>query len=221
MLANMTLDGLEETVRRAVPRRVRVNFIRYADDFIITGKSRRLLEVKVKPAIEKFLAERGLTLSKEKTVITHIKKRFTFLGQNFRKHGRKLHITPSIEGVLALIREVGMLIIKYVGAPMVGLIKKLNDVLRGWAYYHRHVVSSEIFGRIDTYVFEQLRNMLRKRHWNKSKKWLLIPTRSTISITGCEGIKRAANYCRHYQHVNTRQSLHRKQHNRAVPQGQL
>ena len=30
-LANMTLDGLEEVVRSAVPRRKRVNFIRYAD----------------------------------------------------------------------------------------------------------------------------------------------------------------------------------------------
>ena len=45
-LSNMTLDGLEEVVRRAVPRRSRVNFIRYADDFIITGKSKGLLEKK-------------------------------------------------------------------------------------------------------------------------------------------------------------------------------
>ena len=69
-LANMTLDGLEETVRKAVPsRRSRVNFIRYADDFIITGKSKRLLVEKVRPAVEKFLADRGLTLSREKTAI--------------------------------------------------------------------------------------------------------------------------------------------------------
>ena len=40
----MTLDGLEEVVRCAAPRRNRVNFIRYADDFIITGKSKCLLE---------------------------------------------------------------------------------------------------------------------------------------------------------------------------------
>jgi len=33
-LANMTLDGMEQAVFRAVPRRSRVNFIRYADDFI-------------------------------------------------------------------------------------------------------------------------------------------------------------------------------------------
>jgi len=171
-LANMTLDGLEEAVRRAVPRRHRVNFIRYADDLIITGKSKWLLETKVKPAVKAFLAERGLTLSEEKTVITHIKKGFTFLGQTFRKHGKVLHIKPSTEGVLALMRKVGMLIKKHVGAPMPVLIKKLNEILRGWANYHRHVVSSEAFSRIDKYVFERLKSMVRKRHRNKSGKWL-------------------------------------------------
>ena len=69
----MTLDGLERAVRNAVPRRSRVNFVRYADDFIVTGKSKHLLEENVRPAVEEFLAERGLTLSAEKTAITHIK----------------------------------------------------------------------------------------------------------------------------------------------------
>jgi RNA-directed DNA polymerase len=172
MLSNMTLDGLEEAVRSAVPRRSRVNFIRYADDFIITGKSKRLLEQEVKPAVEVFLSERGLTLSQDKTVITHIKKGFTFLGQTFRKHGRVLHITPSAKGVLALVRKVGMLTRTHVSAPMPVLIKKLNQTLRGWANYHRHVVASEAFSRMDTYVFEQLWRMLQRRHPNKSKKWL-------------------------------------------------
>jgi len=172
-LSNMTLDGLEEAVRCAVPRRSRVNFVRYADDFIITGKSKRLLENQLKPAVEGFLAERGLTLSKEKTVITYVKKGFTFLGQTFRKHGRLLHITPSKEGVLALVRKVGRLIRKYVSAPMPALIKKLNEMLRGWGNYHRHVVASEAFGRIDTYVFKQLWRMVRRRHQNKSKGWLI------------------------------------------------
>jgi RNA-directed DNA polymerase len=171
-LANMTLDGLEEAIRRAVPRRSRVNFIRYADDFIITCKSKRLLVRKVRPAVEAFLAERGLTLSEEKTVITYIKDGFTFLGQTFRKEGRKLHIRPSKEGVLALIRKVGTIIRKYVGAPMPIMIKKLNQALRGWANYHRHVMSSETFSRVDNYVFGRLKCMLRKRHRNKSQVWL-------------------------------------------------
>jgi RNA-directed DNA polymerase len=171
-LSNMTLDGLEEVVRHAVPRRNRVNFIRYADDFIITGKSKRLLERQIKPAVEKFLAERGLSLSEEKTVISYIKDGFTFLGQTFRKRGRKLHIKPATEGVQTLRRKVGAIIRKHVSAPMEVLIKELNQTLRGWANYHRHVVSSEVFSRIDTYVFEQLWRMLLKRHPRKSKKWL-------------------------------------------------
>ena len=122
--------------------------------------------------MEEFLTERGLTLSEEKTVLTYIRDGFTFLGQTFRKHGRKLHITPAEEGIQALIQKVGTLIRKYVSAPMVILIKKLNQVLRGWANYHRHVVSSEAFSRIDTYVFEELWRMLRKRHPRKSKTWL-------------------------------------------------
>lgn len=172
-LANMTLDGLECAIHDAVPRRNRVNFVRYADDFIVTGKSKRLLEEIVRPVIEAFLTDRGLTLSKEKTVITHIKGGFTFLGQTFRKHGRVLHITPAIEGVLALKRKVGSLIREHVSAPMPALIKKLNQTLRGWGNYHRHVVASEAFARVDKYVYDQLWRMLRRRHPMKSQRWLV------------------------------------------------
>jgi len=172
LLANMTLDGLEQLIKEAVPRRKRVNFIRYADDFIVTGKSKTILEQTIKPAIEKFLSERGLSLSEEKTSFTYIRHGFTFLGQTFRKHGNTLLITPSKEGIQTLLRKVGDLIRKHVSSPMEALIKKLNSVLRGWANYHRHVVSSEAFSRVDTYVFEQLWRMVRRRHQNKTKGWL-------------------------------------------------
>jgi hypothetical protein len=66
-LSNRVLDDLERVVRDAVPRRSRVNFVRYGGDFIITGKSKRLFEGQVKPAVEAFLAERGLIFSEEKT----------------------------------------------------------------------------------------------------------------------------------------------------------
>ena len=172
-LSNMTLDGLEQAVHSAIPRRSRVNFVRYADDFIITGKSKHLLETQVKPVVVRFLAERGLTLSEEKTSITHIKHGFKFLGQTFRKNGNVLRITPAKEGVLALKRKVGDLCRKYVSAPMPALIKALNQTLQGWGNYHRHVVASEAFSQIDTHVYEQLWRMIRRRHPNKSKKWLV------------------------------------------------
>lgn len=172
-LSNMTLDGLEQVVHSAAPYRSRVNFVRYADDFIVTGKSLTLLETKIKPAIKAFLLERGLELSAEKTVITHIGQALTFLGQTFRKTGGKLRIKPSIEGALALMRKARDLICQHRSSSIEALVVKLNHLLRGWANYHRHVVSSKIFSRVDTFVFNQLWRMLRRRHPSKSKGWLV------------------------------------------------
>jgi RNA-directed DNA polymerase len=172
ILANMTLDGMEKAILQSVPRRSRVNFIRYADDFVVTGKSKRLLETTVKPAIEGFLKERGLVLSPEKTQITYIRDGFDFLGQTIRKFGRKLIITPSREGLITLTRTIGDLIRRHTSAPMDALITKLNSLLRGWANYHRHVAASRAFCRVDNYVYHQLWRMLHYRHDNKSTGWL-------------------------------------------------
>ncbi|KKL95316.1 hypothetical protein LCGC14_1855780, partial [marine sediment metagenome] len=115
----------------------------------------------------------SLTLAEQKTAITHIRDGFTFLGQSLRKHKKTLHIPPAIEGIRVLLRKIGTLTRKYLGAPIVVLIKKLNEVLRGWANYHRHAVASRAFSYVDTYVFRQLWRMLRRRHSNKSKGWLI------------------------------------------------
>ncbi|MHB8370999.1 MAG: hypothetical protein ACYDBP_15175, partial [Leptospirales bacterium] len=37
----------------------KVNLARYADDFVITGASKELLEKNVRPLVEEFLKERG------------------------------------------------------------------------------------------------------------------------------------------------------------------
>ena len=104
VLANMTLDGLESLLVKQFSRELKrggkrhylkVNMVRYADDFIITGSSRELLEQEVLPLVVAFMNERGLELSPEKTVITYIDQGFDFLGQNVRKYNGKLLIKPS------------------------------------------------------------------------------------------------------------------------------
>ena len=83
VLANMTLDGLYKKLRDKYPQKQNgglVNLVRYADDFIVTGRTRELLEGEVKPLIEEHLKKRGLELSPEKTKITHINEGFDFLG---------------------------------------------------------------------------------------------------------------------------------------------
>ena len=100
VLANLTLDGLEAQLRTLHPsyhqhRRAKINLVRFADDFIITGSSKELLENEVKPLVEAFMKERGLQLSTEKTLITHMADGFDFLGQNVRTYDGKLIIKPS------------------------------------------------------------------------------------------------------------------------------
>lgn len=100
----MTLDGLETLIKKSFKRyearkeNEKVNIVRYADDFIITGKSFEILEEKVKPLVKDFLAERGLELSKEKTKIRHITEGVDFLGFSIRKYPcGKVLTKPSLK----------------------------------------------------------------------------------------------------------------------------
>jgi RNA-directed DNA polymerase len=63
LLSNLALDGMEQTVQALGQPKDKIHFVRYADDFVVTGATRELLEQKVKPALTAFLQERGLELS--------------------------------------------------------------------------------------------------------------------------------------------------------------
>ena len=171
-LANMTLDGLERVVRGATVKTDKVNIVRYADDFVITGTSRSLLENQVKPAVIQLLAERGLTLSEEKTEITHIDQGFDFLGFNVRKYNGKLLIKPSKRSVKAFLETVRALIKSNPTIKTASLIRLLNPKLRGWTNYYRQVVSKATFSKVDNAIFNTLCRWTKRRHPHKNAKWL-------------------------------------------------
>ena len=173
VLANLTLDGLEQAIRAAIdPKRDKVNLVRYADDCIVTGDTKEILEQKAKPAVIQFLAERGLKLSEEKTFITHISEGFNFLGQQVRKYGQKLLIKPTRQSVRSVLEKAKERIKKGHGNNAENLIRNLNPLLRGWTNYHRHVVSKRVFGRVDFYVNGMLWRWARHEHPSKSATWI-------------------------------------------------
>lgn len=171
-IANKVLDGLEAVINQAVARTDKVNFIRYADDFIVTGISRDILETKVQPAIVSFLTERGLSLSAEKTHITHIDDGFDFLGFNVRKYSGKLLIKPSRKSINTFLDGIRTLIKSNPTIKTESLIRLLNPKLRGWANYYRHVVSKEIFSMVDNAIFQAIYRWTRRRHSNKGAGWI-------------------------------------------------
>ncbi len=154
VVANLTLDGLESLLRERFSKSGRnsalVNMIRYADDFIITGRTKELLESEVKPLVTEFFKARGLELSQEKTRITHIDEGFDFLGQNVRKYNGKLLSKPSRKNVKAFLDKVRGVIKANKQSTAGSLIAQLNPIIRGWAYNHRHGCSKATFSKVDS-----------------------------------------------------------------------
>ena len=179
LLANLTLDGLEAGLKRHLQkvlktkaRTAKVNVVRYADDFVVSGNSEELLTTVVQPWIEAFLRERGLQLHTEKTRIVHIGDGFDFLGWNFRKYNNgKLLIKPSGKNVKAFYGRVRDVIAEHLSKPKVNLVMTLNPILRGWARYHQGVVAKAIFSKLDHQVLWRLWRWGMRRHprWTRGK----------------------------------------------------
>jgi RNA-directed DNA polymerase len=171
VLANMVLDGLEAMLKTRFKNQ-KINVIRFADDFVITGKSKNLLETEVKPLVEDFLNIRGLALSQRKTKITSIYEGFNFLGMNIRKYGNKLLIKPSRKSIKNILSHIKEVLKRNKTAKTTQLVDKVNPILRGWANYYKHVVSRQIFSYIDNAVWQMLWQWCKRRHPNKPSKWV-------------------------------------------------
>jgi RNA-directed DNA polymerase len=180
-LANATLDGMEKLVRKDFPHkylgkgkiyRPKVNLIRYADDFIVTAENKETLG-DIKNLLTDFLAQRGLTLSEEKTMITHISDGFDFLGFNIRKYNGTLLIKPSKKSQKKIVEKLHEVIFSHKSVSQCSLIEMLNPVIRGWGNYFKHVVSKEVFAKIDHILVGLLKHWAFRRHKQKSKRWVI------------------------------------------------
>jgi RNA-directed DNA polymerase len=168
----ITLRGLEPTIKAATRPKDKINVCIYADDFVITGATKEVLEDKVKPVVEAFLGERGLLLSKEKTKITHINEGFDFLGMNIRKYKSKLIIKPAKSGVKRFLADIRETIKQNKTVKTENLIRLLNPKIRGWTNYYRHVCSKETFNYIDYNIFKAIWRWSIRRHPNKGARWV-------------------------------------------------
>lgn len=184
LLANMALDGMQKLLydrfhrnpKGKVDVRVqnahKVNMVRYADDFIVTAATKEIAR-EAKEVIVNFLAARGLELSEEKTLITHIDDGFDMLGWTFRKYKGKLIIKPSKKAIKSSVASLSETILKRGKAWKQDLlILKLNAQIRGWTNYHQSVVASKAFHHIDYIMFELLWRWAKRRHPNKGQRWI-------------------------------------------------
>ena len=180
-LANMALDGLQDLLEKSV-KKYQVNYkkivpkihlVRYADDFIVTAKDKETIEQVILPLVRKFLAERGLTLSEEKTKITHINEGFDFLGFNIRKfRNNTLLTTPSKDAQKRFCEKIRKTIEANKCVKQKSLIMMLNPIIKGWGNYYKYGTSANVFHRMDWEIFKKIWQWARRRHPQKCKGWV-------------------------------------------------
>lgn len=187
-LANMTLDGLQSLVQKAVKPHwepadtkygrkwiePKINLVRYADDFIVTAKDKETIETVLLPLIRQFMAERGLMLSEEKTKVTHVSEGFDFLGFNIReyKSNGKLLTKPSKDAMKNFCDKVRTKIKSNKSAKASSLIRMLNHMIPGWTNYYRYGASSKAFSRVDYEVYKTLWQWAQRRHPKRASSGL-------------------------------------------------
>lgn len=146
--------------------------VSYADDFIISGQTKEVLEHEVIPIVQDFLEKRGLEISKEKSKITPIEEGFDFLGHTIRKYPRGiLLIKPSKANIKSFLMEVRKFIKSNTHIKTENLIWQLNPKIQGWANFYRHAVAKKVFSTVDREIYKALVLWMKKRHPARRKSW--------------------------------------------------
>lgn len=165
LLANIALDGMQHLLGN------KFGFIRYADDFAVTAKSKEQLD-KVIPTIEEWLAERGLALHPDKTQIVKASNGFNFLGFNIRTYRDTCLTTPQKGKVLSLLRRLRKWLKDNKTELPENVIRHFNGILRGWCNYYKSAASSRVFGYVRHQIWRMLWKWCLHRHPNKSQTWV-------------------------------------------------
>jgi len=177
VIANIALDGMEHLLGK------KYSYIRYADDFVVTARSKQEIEA-VLPKVVNFFAERGLQLNMEKTKIVHVKDGFNFLGFNVRSYKNKCIVKPQKEKVGSLVKEVRSWLKEHIHSPPVAVIVYLNRKLRGWANYNKRVNSKSAFAWVDDQLWRAIWQWCLKRHRQKRKPKQWVKHKYFKRVTG-------------------------------------
>jgi len=167
--------------------------------------------------VEDFFKERGLTLSKEKSKITHITEGFDFLSQNIRKYKGKLLIRPSKGSVQNFKDKIKSLIRNNRGIPAHGLIRLLNPVIRGWSNYHKGICAKKLFDKLGNFIFRQLKRWAKHQHSNQNRWWIFWQYFTHNHFTNTRESKQGIQYYRLYRISYVPIRYHIKIKNKANP----
>lgn len=127
------------------PMKPRITYVRYADDFVILLRNLPKEEAeRIKTRLTEWVGnELALVLSPEKTAITHINDGFMFLGYRFMAKKTEMaqprvKIVIPHEAAQSKLQDIKK-VCQQLDIPETEIIRKLNNMLRGWMIYYRCV----------------------------------------------------------------------------------
>jgi RNA-directed DNA polymerase len=182
LLMNIALHGMEQALGVCYDRRGQIKgsraLVRYADDWVLFCESEQDAQGARRQA-QKWLLQRGLRLSEEKTRIVHLCEGFDVLGFNIRHYpapttarsGYKLLIKPSKESVSNFKDRMRLEWMDLKGHNVMAILKRLNPIVRGWANYFRIGVSKHTFETLDHLMLNRCARHVRSNHGRKGWRW--------------------------------------------------
>jgi RNA-directed DNA polymerase len=147
-----------------------VQLVRYADDFLVLTNGSKSQAHGLKDEFGTILAHLGLTLSPDKTLVTHIDDGFEFLGFHIQRRIKRsepprkvLYVTATDRNVQRYRDKIRELLAES-NADVVNKLRALNRVIQGWANYYRHVQSSHVRDRLENWTFWTFWAWLKRKH---------------------------------------------------------
>jgi group II intron reverse transcriptase/maturase len=177
-----TLEKLEKEMRQTPMYDTRHNtqlgYVRYADDFVILVNGTEAEAKGYKSKVEGYLSAMGLTLSVEKTKVTHWDKPITFLGYHI--HGEIRANGVQIRAILTtpkekerLIRRELLTVARYHHIPEIDAMLAMNAKFRGWCNYYKYANNPQVvFSRVKSKMWWYFAHFLARKN-KKSMKQLL------------------------------------------------
>ncbi|MEO5350052.1 MAG: group II intron reverse transcriptase/maturase [Magnetococcus sp. YQC-3] len=175
LLSNIYLHEVDRQWSGERPAMAGIRLVRYADDMVLLARTEQEAQQAWNLLQEQF-ATLHLTVNEEKSKLTTTTEGFCFLGFEFRKKWRKVHIWPRSKAVAHVTESVSKTIrtTPYT-TSLLSLVQKLNPVLIGWCTYFRVGNSNRVFHKVDWSVREKVQVWLRRKHritWDKARgKW--------------------------------------------------
>jgi len=166
LLSNILLTPFDREMRRRGYR-----LTRYADDWVVTCRTRLEAEQSLREAM-KILRKLGVTLNAVKTRIVHISYGFEFLGYKIKRGNRPMRLTsdqvhsgarqgglyayPREKSIKHFKDQIRRLTSRKAPVNTQTLIEQINPVIRGWGNYYCKANVRTLFHRLDRWIMQRI-----------------------------------------------------------------